>query len=112
MELTRERVDAVLEEIQTALKDRRIIDAIKIVRIPFDFTLKEAHSLINDYRHDLDPMSGIREDLYKRAGLNPDSVSEIKARVFKSPFFRLEVKGSDVTKEQLQEFFSSVASEL
>ena len=107
MELTRERVDETLRKLQKIFRNGHgyRIDAIKIIREPFGFGLLEAKNYIDIHWDDLD---FIREDLYERAGLTP----ETKARVFETQLFRLEVKKAGITQEQLHEFFSNVALEL
>ena len=106
MELTREKVEEILKRIQDSFGPvGSKIEAIRKLREGFGLGLKEAKDYIDAHWDDLD---FIRKDLEERAGLG----SETKIRVFEAPFFRLEIKGADVTQEQLHGFFSSVALEL
>ena len=105
MELTRERIDAILKELKTAFQAGHKLDAIKIIREPLGFYLRQAKDYIEIHWNDLE---FIRKDLEERAGLTP----EVKMRVFETPLFRLEIKRTDVTQEQLHNFFSNIALEL
>lgn len=87
---------------RSSLGHHNRIDAIKTIREGLPFSLREAKEYADAYFPDR-ILPKFREDMLRMAGL----ADQLTTTVYNHPMFRLEVKDSNATFEDLQRFLQT-----
>ncbi|MBI2035795.1 MAG: hypothetical protein HYT12_03920 [Candidatus Liptonbacteria bacterium] len=102
-ERTLENLERICQELSSARNSDDKIGAIRNIRDPMGFGLKEAHIYITRYWDD-NLVDHVRQDLEERFGLKNS-----KRRLLETPSFVFRVKDPDFTEEQADQFIREVS---